>query len=117
MQLLTDPDLQILGKAGVLATTTIPGGNVNMSLWNEDTGTWESIGLEFVDAGAIINLPASIALTELAHRGSYENAYNGIDDLTVADEVVVWETPRWQELTVDHNTNTDWIANHSLFLT
>lgn len=71
----------------------------------------------WLDKEKVSDASANEALTQLANRGNYETAYLGIDALSADDGTFVWETLRWQELLLDHNTNTDWIEEHSFFLT
>ncbi len=111
--------MEINGRENsVIASTFIKGGTFKMVKWNSSTETWERSGHETQPDRYVINLPASIALTELKNRGNYEDVYRNFDYLEMCQTTTeTANTKRWHDLTLNHTTRIDWINNHSGDLT
>ena len=90
-----------------------------MVQWNSETETWEPSGVETLPDRYVVNLPASVTLTELANvGGQYERAYEGFDYLRhTLGGIEMAGTKWWHELIVTHDTNHDWLTSHSGDLT
>lgn len=110
---------EIKGKPAVLSTYVLPAGSYRIWQWNSSSQTWTDLGYQLQEARGFLDLPASEALTELEHGSDYVPIYDGLDGIAenLGSATKFAETKGIQNLIVNQHVRSNWIEEHSFYLT
>lgn len=110
---------KINGFPAIFSTYTFPAGIYQISTWNNNTRQWDDSGFEFLGEKTVIDLPASTMLTELAHGSDFVAVYDGMDGLAenLGSGTKFAEIAGIQNLTVNQHSRSNWMEEHSFYLT
>ena len=119
----TEPHLSddptINGKPAVLSTYVLPAGSYRQFQWDAANQTWTDLGFVLQDARVYLDLPASEAFTELKHGSDWVAVYDGLDGIAenLSSATKFAETTGIQNLIVNQHVRSNWIEEHSFYLT
>lgn len=110
---------EINGKPAVLSTYVLPAGSYRQFQWDAASQTWSDLGFVWQEARGFLDLPASEALTELEHGSDWVAVYDGLDGIAenLGSATKFAETKGIQNLTVNQHVRSNWIEEHSFYLT
>lgn len=106
---------EINGYPAILSTYTLPAGSYRIWQWNSSSQNWDDLGFQLQEANVYLDFPASEALTELKHGSDWVAVYDGLDGIAAATKFA--ELKGIQNLIVNQHVRSNWIEEHSFYLT